>query len=141
MIFGLKFGRREQPKKRSAIGTLKPYDQRKIKEDWGKVEQLVQVGKPSALKEAVVIADKLLDYTLSQISFGETVGERLKNAKEAFARPTYQGLWEAHKVRNALVHDSDYDLTQLVARDALSKFKVAFKALGVELPRGEVIEP
>lgn len=132
MIFGL-FKRQVEPRKRVAVGVLKPYDQKKIEEGWERVEQLIQLGKPSTLKEAVVIADKLLDYTLSQISFGETMGERLKNARAAFPRAVYQGLWEAHKVRNALVHSPDYDLTQVVARDALDKFKAAFQALQVKL--------
>lgn len=132
MVFRL-FKRQINPRKRVTVGVLKPYDLGKIKSDWEQVEQLVRVGKPSALKQAVIVADKLLDYALQQISSGETAGERLKSARDAFPRPVYQGLWEAHKVRNALVHDSDYDLTQLVARDALGKFKEAFKALGVEL--------
>ena len=132
MVFKL-FKRQVDPKKRVTVGVLKPYDLGKIKSDWEQVEQLVRVGKPSALKQAGIVADKLLDYALRQVSSGETAGERLKNARDAFPRPVYQGLWEAHKVRNALVHDSDYDLTQLVARDALGKFKEAFKALGVEL--------
>lgn len=133
MILGL-FDRQRRVKRRTTPGVLKPYDAGKIKGEWGRIEQLMQVGKPSALKEAVIAADKLLDYALTQISFGETMGERLKNVRDAFPSTIYQGLWGAHKVRNALVHDSDYDLTQLVARDALSKFKEAFKALGVELP-------
>lgn len=118
---------------RSAVGTLGPYDRQKTKEEWGRVIQLIQVGKPSAAKEAVIMADKMLDYILTQISSGEAMGERLKNARGAFPVAIYQGLWEAHKARNALVHDADYDLTQLVARDVLSKFKAGFMALGVEL--------
>lgn len=133
MIFGLFRKHRGNVRKRGTVGALKPYDVGKIKSEWEQVEQLIQVGRPSAVKEAVIVADKLLDYTLSQISFGETMGERLKNARDAFPRSVYQNLWEAHKVRNALVHESDFDLTQLVARDALSKFKAAFRSLGVEL--------
>jgi len=132
MIWGI-FEKESKPRSRLTPGVLKPYDLGKIKSDWEQVEQLVRVGKPSAFKQAVIIADKLLDYALQQISSGETAGERLKNAKDAFPRPVYQGLWEAHKVRNALVHDSDYDLTQLVARDALGKFKAALQELRVKL--------
>lgn len=127
------FKKELKPRGRAAPGVLKPYDRGKLKREWKKVEQLIEIEKPSTAKEAVIIADKLLDYTLSQISFGETVGEKLKNAKNAFPRSIYQDLWKAHKVRNALVHDSNYDLTQLIAWDALSKFKAAFKTLGVEL--------
>lgn len=132
MILGL-FKNVRKPRRRQLPGILKPYDRRKIKESWERVEQLIQVGKPSTLKEAVIVADKILDYALTQISLGETLGERLKNAKAAFPAPIYQDLWDAHKVRNALVHDPNYDITQLVARDTLSKFKAAFKSLGVKL--------
>jgi len=132
MIWKL-FQKESKTRGRTVVGALKPYDRKRVEEDWGKVEHLVQVGKPSAIKEAVIVADKLLDYVLQQISFGETMGERLKNAREAFPHEIYQGLWEAHKVRNALVHDANYDLTRLVAQEALGKFKEAFKALGVKL--------
>jgi len=125
--------RQIEHKKRLTVGVLKPYDLGKIQGDWDQIEQLIRVGKPSALKEAVIIGDKLLDYALSQISYGETTGERLKNAREAFPKMIYQDLWEAHKVRNALVHDSNFDLTQLVARDTLAKFKAAFVTLGAKL--------
>jgi hypothetical protein len=134
MFLGLfKTKTRKPVRERLAVGTLGPYDRQKIKEEWGRVAQLVQVGKPSAMKEAVVMADKMLDYALTQISSGEAMGERLKNARKAFPAAVYQGLWEAHKARNALVHDADYDLTQLVAQDSLGKFKAGFEALGIEL--------
>lgn len=132
MIWKL-FQKESKPKGRTVVGALKPYDRKKVEEDWEKVEHLVQVGKPSAIKEAVIVADKLLDYVLQQISFGETMGERLKNVRGAFPHGIYQRIWEAHKVRNALVHDANYDLTRLVAQEALGKFKEAFKALGVKL--------
>jgi len=132
MIFGL-LRRQEKQVRYIAVGTLRPYDRKKVEEDWGRVEQLVQVGTPSAVKEAVIIADRLLDYALTQVSIGEAMGERLKNARSAFPPAVYQGLWDAHKARNALVHDVDYDLTQLVAREALNKFKAGFKSLGAKI--------
>jgi hypothetical protein len=132
MVFGLfRVGAKKKARRRAAAGILRPYDREKIKEEWMKVEQLIEVGKPSVAKEAVIKADNLLDYALAQISSGETMGERLKNARGAFPPGIYQGLWEAHKVRNALVHDSDYDLTQLVAKGALGKYKNGFEVLVV----------
>ena len=115
------------------MGTLKVYDRRKIEEEWVRVEQLVGTGRPSAFKEAVLVADKLLDYALKQITSGEAMGERLKNARDGFPRSVYQGLWDAHKARNALIHDADYDLTHLGAKGALEKFKAGFRHLGVKL--------
>jgi hypothetical protein len=132
MILGLSKKRRRTPR-RVSVGRLKVYDCKKIEEDWARVEQLVGTGKPSAFKEAVIVADKLLDYALKQIAPGESMGERLKNARDGFPRPLYQGLWDAHKVRNALVHDPNYDLTRLVAEGALEKFRAGFKHLGAKL--------
>jgi len=135
-IFGNIFGKKESGRGRTMVGILKPFDKQKIQDDWVRIEQLVQTARPSALKEAVIVADKLLDYALLQVSSGEAMGERLKNVLPAFPPDTYhiyQGLWEAHKMRNALVHEPNFDLTVLVARDVLEKFKRGFQSLGVTL--------
>lgn len=120
-------------RERSTVGVLKPFDKNKIQDDWVRIEQLTQTSRPSALKEAVVVADKLLDYALLQTSSGETMGERLKNVYLAFPRDIYQGLWDAHKMRNASVHDPNFDLSVLVAREVLEKFKKGFQVLGVRI--------
>ena len=133
MVLGFLFGKKESGRGRTTVGILKPFDKQKIQDDWVRIEQLVQTARPSALKEAVIVADKLLDYALLQVSSGEAMGERLKNADEAFPRDIYQGIWDAHKMRNALVHEPNFDLTTLVARDVLEKFKRGFQSLGVTL--------
>lgn len=132
MVFGL-FKKQKKTLRHIHVGTLKVYDRRKIEEEWVRVGQLIGTGKPSALKEAVIVADKLLDYALTQISPGEAMGERLKNARDGFPRSIYQGLWDAHKTRNALVHEPDYDLSQLIAKGALKKFEAGFRHLGVKI--------
>lgn len=132
-IFESIFGRKEAGRRREAVGVLKPFDKEKISSDWQRIEELAATGRPSAYKEAVVSADKLLDYALTQISSGETMGERLKNSFPAFPQDVYQGLWDAHKMRNALVHEADFDLSVLVAKEVLGKFRRGFQALGVKI--------
>lgn len=129
------FGRKDKGSTswRETTGILKPFDKQHIADDWARIEQLVATGAPSAFKEAVITADKLMDYALSQVSAGTTMGERLKNANRAFPWEIYQGIWDAHKMRNALVHDSNFDITVLVSREVLEKFKRAFQSLGVDL--------
>ncbi|MDP1710503.1 MAG: hypothetical protein Q8L46_00980 [candidate division WWE3 bacterium] len=127
------FGKHKEVLQGTVVSTLKPFDRQKIAEDWVRVEELLATGRPSALKEAVIVADKLLDYALTQISFGETMGERLKNADRAFPRDIYQGLWDAHKMRNALVHEANFDLPVLIAQEVLGKFKKGFQVLGVRI--------
>ncbi|OGC62639.1 hypothetical protein A3J33_01765 [candidate division WWE3 bacterium RIFCSPLOWO2_02_FULL_53_10] len=130
-IFGNIFRKPDQ--ERILVGILKPFDKNKIQNDWVRIEQLVQTAQPSAFKEAVIAADKLLDYALMQVSSGEAMGERLKNAYQSFPRDIYQGLWDAHKMRNALVHDPNFDLSVLMAREVIEKFKRGFQSLGARI--------
>ena len=109
-------------------GRLGAYNIQKIREGWQEVEQLIELGKPSQMKQAIIKADKLVDGALKIVSAGDTMGERLKNAKDLFSKyEIYQGLWDAHKVRNALVHEADYELMRVVALEAIEKFKTALE--------------
>ena len=116
--------------------SLSPVDVRKIQDEWARVDELVNLGKPSQLRQAVIKADNVLDLALSKITVGNSVGERLKNARPYFRDfAVYQGLWEAHKVRNALVHEAEYEPMHTVTKDAIAKFKLGLEALGARLER------
>lgn len=61
------------------------------------------------VKDSLVELDKLLDYCLKNKRVkGETLGERLKNAKSLFSKSDYNSLWSAHKLRNQLVHEVEH---------------------------------
>ncbi len=65
------------------------------------------------MKSALIELDKLFSYSLKMSGFkGNTMGERLKSAKNYFSRDTYNLIWQAHKVRNSLVHDVNYNVNQ-----------------------------
>lgn len=69
--------------------------------------------KPDAqvdtLKAIIIDSDKLLDYAFKMKGFkGETMGDRLKSAKDYFEKDLYNNIWEAHKLRNNLVHEFNY---------------------------------
>ena len=114
--------------------SLSQLDVRKIQDEWARVDELVKLGHPSQLRQAVIKADNLLDFALSRLTTGATAGERLKNARQYFKDyAVYQGLWQAHKVRNALVHEADYEPTHTVTKDAIAKIKKGLEALGARL--------
>lgn len=115
------------------LGVLRDPDKDYLNREWDKIRQLESLEKPSTLKEAVVLSDKLLDYALSQVSSGKNLGERLKNAKRLFTPLTYQKLWEAHKIRNAFVHDHAYEPTYRILKDAIEGFYFGLKELGVKI--------
>lgn len=63
------------------------------------------------LKSCLIDADKLLDHTLIKKHIkGETLGERLKNSKNLFESKLYNEVWDAHKVRNQLVHEIEFQI-------------------------------
>ena len=74
-----------------------------------KLAQLLQnenSQNPLEWKSLLMEIDKLLDYTFKKSGVkGETMGERLKNAKKYFKYQDYQKIWDAHKARNNLAHE------------------------------------
>lgn len=96
---------------------------------WHEIEQQLQKGGPSQLRQAVIEADKLVDYSLKQLKIpGETMGERLRGGAGRFS--DYQSVWDAHKVRNQLVHEIDRELLSFEAKRILDKFQKALRDLG-----------
>lgn len=106
----------------------------KIKEKWDSDVKIALVNKkPSQLKQALITADKLLDAALKEVSKGEKMGERLKNAQNLFEWSLYDKLWKAHKVRNSMVHDLSYDPPYFVLEEAIDDFKKGLDELGISL--------
>ena len=130
-FLNLLFGNR-QPS--SQKGVLTSADREQIREGWSKIEELQKVGKPSTLREAVIEADKLVDFALGKIYPGkEKAAERLKEAKERFAGnpQDYENLWYAHKLRNEMVHTVGFELPSVEAKNILDYFRRALEVLGV----------
>jgi len=74
-------------------------------------------------------ADNLFDDVLKSVGFGgSTLGERLKVA--SYKYPKLREVWEAHKIRNRLVHESEFELSLSQTKRAIEIFKRALKNLG-----------
>ncbi len=117
----------------SSSGTVSLDLSRKIKDDWDNVEILLRAGGPSQLKQALITSDKLLDVALKGSVTGENFAERLKNSKDRFEWDFYQKIWSAHKLRNNLVHEVNFDPQHFVIREAVNTIKKALSQLGVSL--------
>lgn len=125
--FRLIFGRK--PQKLSVIqegGIDKQFLQKK----WQEIEELMSLGRPSNFARAVLEADKLLDHVLKGLRTpGLTMGDRLKASKNRFSPEGLDAAWKAHKVRNEIVHNSQYEITDFMAREAILNFKKAIEEL------------
>ncbi len=63
-------------------------------------------------KQLIIELDKLLDFCLKNKKLnGDSMGDRLKSSRSFFSKDSYNKIWEAHKVRNKLVHEIDFRIT------------------------------
>ena len=80
-------------------------------------------------KAAVKEADHLLEEALRNAGIkGGTTGERLNNAVGFLSN--LNGTWSAHKLRNAIIENSELQPTAIELQRALRQYKKALKDLG-----------
>lgn len=97
---------------------------------WQEVREASKQHGQMGMKMALVEADTLLDSALKSIMMpGDTLGERLKMA--CYKYPKLKDVWWAHKLRNQLVHQHDFRLSERETRQALDEFEKAFKTLNI----------
>ena len=93
------------------------------------IENSLNKNNSATFMKTVIDADKLLDKAMVEIGIpGKNMGERLKHSKDKFS--DINAVWRAHKLRNALAHESDLEITYRQAFTALSIYKKALKELG-----------
>jgi hypothetical protein len=102
-------------------------DKAEISRRW-KTIQMVSKSGASGLRSSVLEADKLLDYVMKKQGYnGETMAERLKSAQREFTNR--DSVWRAHKLRNTMAHEVDFDLVPSQANEAIRDFERAIKDL------------
>lgn len=93
------------------------------------IENKLTRDNPATFMNAVIEGDKLLDRALNEIGVpGKTMGEKLKKAGDKFS--DIDAVWRAHKLRNTVAHETDFDITYKQAATALLAYKQALKDLG-----------
>lgn len=95
----------------------------KIRENW---KQLI---RHSDHRHAVLEADKLLDFALEELGYRGNLGNKLKKAPGLFS--DINGLWSAHKIRNNIAHQMNYEVGETVYKKTMLSFKQAFKDLKI----------
>lgn len=106
----------------------KVLDQEKYRSRWLTITQNAG-NSTESWQFSVVSADKLLDSALRERGVsGNTLGERLKNAKPYLTN--IDQVWRAHKLRNRIAHDDTVEVSKRQASEALKTFKKALIDLG-----------
>lgn len=106
----------------------KQLDKQMVSRKWNKIKDTAAAPNDSA-RLAVIEADKLLDYVLKARGYrGEAMGDRLKEAGSDFSH--LDDVWEAHKLRNKLVHETEYEADRRLIDKSIKQFRQALKDLG-----------
>jgi len=113
--------------------SISPETERKIKSEWAKINELIKLRGPSQLRQALISADKTLDNALRDIVAGESMGERLKTIEPRFDRGMYNKIWEAHKIRNNLVHEAGFEPPYYILTENIEVFRMALLNLGIRV--------
>ena len=93
------------------------------------IENKLNVENPASFMTTIIEADKLLDKAMIEMGLsGKTMGDRLKKSGSRFTN--LNAVWRAHKLRNAIAHESDIEISYKQASNALSIYKEALKDLG-----------
>jgi hypothetical protein len=96
---------------------------------WTEIQGMLSSGGPANYRQSIMEADKLVDLVLKSKVSGETMGERLKNAKPIFSKDVYDRLWTAHKIRNKVAHEADFEGLGSDATLAVRNFEKALREL------------
>lgn len=98
--------------------------------------QLLEINKmlnsesPSDWKVAIITADKNLEKALEKKGYvGDTMGEKLKEMVPADLPDVYEEVWEAHKIRNRIVHEPDFEISQSEARKIVGFYERAIRKM------------
>ncbi len=96
---------------------------------WLKIENGLTKADTRSYNFSVLEADKLLDKALKEMGVpGQSMGEKLKKLGNRL--PNLNQIWYAHKLRNQIVHESDFQISYDDAKRALRIFRQALKNLG-----------
>lgn len=110
-----------------AAGT-KRIRKEELAERWGQIDELVSLGGPAHLKQAIVEADKLLDRVLASHGFTGSLADKLRAGERRMSKQCYDAAWQAHKLRNRIVHDEG-EMFDFEMKRGLDQFRKAINEL------------
>lgn len=111
--------------------TFRPFGAKRITKTWNKIIGRLDANVESESKMAVIEADDLMDASLKKLGYtGSTFEEKLGKLSKATVG-NLTDLYSAHKIRNTIVHDPDFRLSQEEAKATLDIYQKAFVSLQV----------
>lgn len=103
--------------------------QNKVTREWEAIGKRLETGDEANFKLAIIEADKLIDTLLKSMGYpGDSMGDRLKLI-DASQLKSIQDLWDAHKVRNNIVHNAEFKLSYNEARNTIEQYEKTLREM------------
>ncbi len=98
-----------------------------LKERWQMILAKASAESPDAKKVAVIEADKLVDEVLRRLGVsGEHMADRIAQLSEDDF-PGLKKLWNAHRLRNKIAHETRFEIDPTDVRNAIEGFELFLK--------------
>ncbi|MBR2840092.1 hypothetical protein IKE82_02065 [Candidatus Saccharibacteria bacterium] len=93
------------------------------------IENKLKKENPATYAITIINCDKLLDKAMIEMGVpGKTMGDRLKRGGGKFTN--LNAVWRAHKMRNAIAHETDLEISYKQAYNAVAIYKQALQDIG-----------
>lgn len=113
------------------ILTLHPYGAKKLYKQWIKLKSKLDTGVESECKLAIIEADSILNEVLKKMGFdGETLIEKLEKVPSVILS-NIDDIRNAHKIRDNIVYDPDFKLSNDEAKKIMLIYEKALIDLQV----------
>ena len=111
--------------------TFKPYGVKRLTHQWDRIVKKIDTGRETEYKLAVIEADSLTDDMLKKSGYsGRTFEEKVKNLSPSILKDKDR-LLIAHRNRNQIVADPDFELDADQTRKILEEYKLVLASLGL----------
>jgi hypothetical protein len=101
----------------------------KVTAAWVKIHEKLSQGTPEAMRIAIIEADGLTDSVLKKRGYpGETFADRLSRFN-AQGMESLDALWDAHRLRNDIVHTPGFHITSSQAEKAIHSYERFLKEI------------
>jgi len=105
------------------------FPKRQLNKSWQKILSRLNKNDEANLRLALIEADNLFDDLLKQIKLpGESMADRLKYLDSSQV-PNIDEIWQAHKLRNTIVHNPEYPITRNEIEFGVKAYEKALKEL------------
>ena len=109
----------------------KSYGSRELSKRWEKIKKRAESGQETDYKLSIIEADDFLAEVLEERGYaGKTVEDSIEKAGKAIM-PSQDDVKRAHEVRNSIVYNPEFKLTEEIGKKTLEIYEKAINSIGL----------